>query len=173
MFKGIQNKSWTPKYKKTLDFFEDEPKTRQKLKLSRYHKKRSADICTVQTVERKLHTHFCSECGAQFGPSSQQAQAHSDSTIGTRDEKKISSVCVPKEPTHIAWLCLIWPGIPHLIHGQTAKGITLMIATFISLIIPIITLGIIVASTIDAFKVGKVLASGKPVAKWAWFPTAG
>jgi len=80
----------------------------------------------------------------------------------------------PKNPPtspHMAWLSIIWPGIPHLIHGQTAKGVVLMVVSVVSLIIPIITLGIIVASTIDAFKVGKVLASGKPVAKWAWFPS--
>jgi hypothetical protein len=71
----------------------------------------------------------------------------------------------------MAWLCIIWPGIPHLIHGQTAKGVVLMIVSAVSLVFPILTLGIIVASTIDAFKIGKVLCAGRPVAKWAWFPS--
>jgi len=80
----------------------------------------------------------------------------------------------PKNPPvspHMAWLCLIWPGIPHLIHGQTIKGIVLMITTVISFVFPILTLVLIVATIIDAFKVGKVLASGRAVGKWAFFPS--
>ena len=117
---------------------------------------------------------FCPECGAQLGAPTQPPPQAQSTAEGTRDQVRAADMVYPKNPPtspHMAWLSIIWPGIPHLIHGQTAKGVVLMVVSVVSLIIPIITLGIIVASTIDAFKVGKVLDSGKPVAKWAWFPS--
>lgn len=117
---------------------------------------------------------FCPECGTQFGAPSQPPPQYQSTAAGTRDQTPAADMVYPKNPSvspHMAWLCIIWPGIPHLIHGQTAKGVMLMVVSVVSLIFPIITLGLIVATTIDAFKVGKVLATGKPVGKWAWFPT--
>jgi len=74
-------------------------------------------------------------------------------------------------------------------HGQTGKGILLVllylvvfgcagistvvtIATVVGLIIPLAIWGIPTAIIIiDSYKVGKTLASGKPVGKWSFFPS--
>lgn len=119
-------------------------------------------------------SHFCPECGAQLDAHTQPPPQQQSSAAGTRDQTRVGDMVYPKNPPvspHIAWLCLIWPGLPLLIHGQTAKGVVLMAATMVSFIFPILTLVLIIITIIDAFKVGKVLASGKPVAKWAWFPS--
>ncbi len=117
---------------------------------------------------------FCPECGEQLGAPSQPPPQPENTAAGTRDQSRATDMVYPKNPPvspHMAWLCLIWPGIPHLIHGQTIKGIVLMITTVISFVFPILTLVLIVATIIDAFKVGKVLASGRAVGKWAFFPS--
>ena len=117
---------------------------------------------------------FCPECGTQFSAPASSAGNFETKSEGTRDQVESTSIVYPKNPPispHIAWLSIILPGIPVLIHGQMLKGIVLMVVSMISLVLPIITLGIIIASTIDAYKVGNVLAAGKPVGKWAWFPT--
>jgi len=117
---------------------------------------------------------FCPECGAQFGAATHATPQPGNSAQGTRDQVKAADLVYPKNPPvspKMAWLCVFWPGIPHLIHGQTAKGIVLMVVSSVSLIFFPITIAIIIASTIDAFKVGNVLRSGKPVGKWAWFPS--
>lgn len=117
---------------------------------------------------------FCPECGAQLGVSTQPPPRRQSTDAGTRDQTRVGDIIYPKNPPvspHMAWLCIFWPGIPHLIHGQTGKGAMLMVVSMASMIFPIITIGIIVATTIDAFKIGKVLSSGRPVRKWAWFPS--
>jgi len=67
---------------------------------------------------------------------------------------------------------LLVSGLAQIIHGQVAKGIVMLAVTIAShLVLPfILALVIEAVSVIDAFKVGKALASGKPVRKWDWFP---
>ncbi len=116
---------------------------------------------------------FCPECGTQFNAPTSSTNKSQVTNEGTRDQVQSTDLVYPKNPPtspHIAWLSIIWPGIPVLIHGQVLKGIVLMVVSMISLVLPIITLVIIIASTIDAYKVGNVLAAGNPVTKWEWFP---
>jgi TM2 domain-containing membrane protein YozV len=88
-----------------------------------------------------------------------------------------SDLVYPKNPPlspHFCWLNLIWLGIPHLVFGQTGKGILLI---FINVLLICTAVGIpiaiffVVVLTFDAFYVGKTLASGKPVGKWSFFPS--
>jgi len=81
----------------------------------------------------------------------------------------------PKNPPlnpHLCWVNLLLSGLAQILHGQVAKGIVLLVVTIASnLLLPVVlALGIGAVSVIDAFMVGKVLRSGTPVGKWAWFP---
>ncbi len=123
---------------------------------------------------RTGHSRFCPKCGAPLDTDSAPLSRTSQATAGTRDQTRSSDLIFPRNPPvspHVAWLCLIWPGIPHLIHGQAGKGVVLMVSSFVSLIMPVLTFVLLLATTADAFMVGKVLRSGKPVGRWAWFPS--
>ncbi|RME59854.1 zinc ribbon domain-containing protein [Candidatus Parcubacteria bacterium] len=118
---------------------------------------------------------FCPECGAQFNVPPTPVEQSQSTVVGTRDQMQSTNLVYPKNPPvspHVAWLSILWPGIPQMIHGQVSKGLVLVVLTVFSFLMPVITVGLIAASLVDAFKVGKVLASGTPVAKWAWFPNA-
>jgi hypothetical protein len=104
-----------------------------------------------------------------------------------------SDLVFPKNPPsspHLCWLNIIWWGIPHLVYGQTGKGILLMLfATlcccgnfwltpllfFTTIIGAVLGLFIWAIPTvliiIDSYKIGKTLASGKSVGKWSCFPS--
>lgn len=68
----------------------------------------------------------------------------------------------------------MWPGLGQALCGQTQKGTVLMIVSFFLNLILLVTLigplAICIPSAIDAHRVAKSLASGKPVRKWAFFP---
>ncbi len=115
---------------------------------------------------------FCPECGAKLsapGP----AQQKPDTVAGTRDQVNRENVVYPKNPPlspHLAWLSLILTGLPQLIFGQVAKGIVCCAVFFLSLPTGILPLPILIAASIDAYMVGKILQSGKPVTRWQFFP---
>lgn len=118
---------------------------------------------------------FCPECGAQQNKFAQPPQQQYSTAEGTRDQVRRSNLVYPKNPPlspHLALLALIQPGIPHIVFGQVAKGIVLILAFWLSLPTGIGPLVILVASVIDAYKVGYALKLGKTVKKWAFFPNA-
>jgi hypothetical protein len=79
-------------------------------------------------------------------------------------------------PRSVVWMTFsgfVWAGLGQLILGQSAKGIVLMVADILLLAIPsgiIISLVLSIVSAIDAYKVAKCLAAGKPVDPWSFFP---
>ena len=90
-----------------------------------------------------------------------------------RDPSKIYPRVPPRTP-HVAWLNLLLPGSGQLLLGQTGKGVLMLLFTpciwFGALIsggLGFIPLVVVVA---DAFMVGLVLQSGRPVGRWQFFP---
>lgn len=57
-----------------------------------------------------------------------------------------------------------------MLMGQTVKGIVLLISSW-ALSVAGIGLLIWIASIVDGYLVGKVLASGRPVGEWQFFPS--
>lgn len=86
----------------------------------------------------------------------------------------------PAKPRSVGWMTFwgfIWPGLGQLLCGQTAKGIVLMILSFIANIVlsilaaPVLPgLTMCIVGAIDANWVAGALARGKPVRRWAFFP---
>lgn len=81
---------------------------------------------------------------------------------------------VPARSPHVAWLNLLFPGIGQLLLGQTGKGILLLLFTPCIWIGALISGGVgffvLVVVLADAFMVGSVLQSGRPVGRWQFFP---
>lgn len=120
---------------------------------------------------------FCPECGTQFGGTATQPPPSSNAATGTRDQEKKVDLVYPKNPPlspHLCWVNLLLSGLAQILHGQVSKGIVILVVTIASnLVLPVILALVIGAvSVIDAFMVGKVLKTGKPIGKWAWFPQA-
>ena len=89
-----------------------------------------------------------------------------------RNPEKVYPSNPPKSP-HTCWWGLLLVGLPHIILGQTEKGVLFLIA---ALILGFFTAGLsafvlVPLNIVDAYKVGKVLASGRPVGKREFFPS--
>jgi TM2 domain-containing membrane protein YozV len=118
---------------------------------------------------------FCPECGAQLNQFTQSSPQEYGHGKGTRSQNKKSDLVYPKNPPlspHLAWLGLsgVLAGLPQIIFGQVAKGIALSVLFWISFPTGFGPIIILIASIIDAYKVGYTLKAGKPVKKWAFFP---
>jgi hypothetical protein len=81
------------------------------------------------------------------------------------------------KPRSVIWMTVwafLWPGMGQVLCGQRKKGIVIIISGFFILLLTawtgIIPLIIAIASAIDAFKVAKIIASGKTVGEWEFFP---
>jgi hypothetical protein len=88
---------------------------------------------------------------------------------GERDPNLVYPSTPPKSP-HFCWLNIIAGGIAQIIFGQVAKGVTLFVATILLLFVEMWWV-VNIISIIDAYMVGKVLQSGRPVGQWKFFPT--
>lgn len=89
-----------------------------------------------------------------------------------RNPEKVYPSNPPKSP-HTCWWGLLLVGLPHIILGQTAKGVLFLV---VALILGAFTAGLsafvlVPLNIVDAYKAGKVLASGRPVGKWDFFPS--
>ena len=119
---------------------------------------------------------FCPECGGQVGSSSQAPSLNQ--TAKTRDQIKHDDLIYPKNPPlspHIAWLALFQIGLPHIIFGQVAKGIVLIIISYtilflLTIFAPFLIPILCIIAIIDVYKIANTLKAGIPVEKWAWFP---
>ena len=60
-----------------------------------------------------------------------------------------------------------------MIHGQILKGITLLLSQWLvgTWFFGLGNIAICIVGIIDAYKVGKVLQSGRAIKKWQWFPS--
>jgi len=121
---------------------------------------------------------FCPECGtaSSSDPAQQSLPRMQATATGTRDQIQRSGMVYPKNPPlspHLAWLNLLYAGIPQIVFGQVMKGIILIVIATVSLFtVPVIGIIIIdIVAIIDSYKVGNKLASGRPVGKMEWFPS--
>ncbi len=119
---------------------------------------------------------FCPGCGAKQGvKGGEPSAAGVDTSYGTRDQVRSSGLVYPKNPPlspHFALLTVTFPGLPQIIFGQTLKGFALLVAFLLSLPTAVGPMLILVASLIDAYKVGYTLKAGVPVKKWQFFPSS-
>ncbi|MDY6936196.1 MAG: zinc-ribbon domain-containing protein [Cyanobacteriota bacterium] len=118
---------------------------------------------------------FCPECGVQLTQEPQLLPQEYNREPGTRSLNKNSDLVYPKNPPlspHLALLGVFTAlvGLPHIIFGQVAKGIALSVLFWVSFPTGFGPLIILVASVIDAYKLGYTLKAGKPVKKWEFFP---
>jgi len=133
---------------------------------------------------------FCTTCGTPLSASVTRTEATSTVNTGVRGQGVGSDWCYPSNPPrspNLAWLNVVGGiGIAQLVHGQTKKGILLMIAGNVLLIIIVLMalneneagdwfsyaqIALLVASTVDAFMLGKCLFRGQPVRQFDWFPS--
>lgn len=129
-------------------------------------------FCTQCGGQVSAKANFCSGCGASV----QDAPSQLDAGEYAYDRIELTNVVYPKHPPcspHVALWNLLWPGIGHIILGQKAKGVTLMVAASIlsGFSAGSLSLFIIIPSVIDAYAVGKVLKRGVSVGKWECFPS--
>lgn len=76
----------------------------------------------------------------------------------------------PPQSPHLAWINILIPGLSQILMGQTAKGIVLLVSSYVLLVVGIGAL-VWLASIIDGYLVGQVLQSGRPVGEWQFFPS--
>lgn len=119
--------------------------------------------CPQCATSLNVGVRFCPKCGvaAQGTPPA----AHGDA----------STMVYPRNPPlspHVCWLNIILSGTAQMLHGQIAKGIFFAIVSIIAFFFGMGFGGLVVCfiSIVDAYKVGKVLKSGRPVNKWEWWP---
>lgn len=76
----------------------------------------------------------------------------------------------PRDPTVMAILSAIVPGLGQLILGQTVKGIVLcVLAIGLLKVICIGSLAVSVVAIVDAYQIAVKLRSGQPVKQWEFF----
>lgn len=125
-------------------------------------------ICTCGNYN-PAGARFCTRCGATLATTP---------TTGTRDDQaRHGAVIYPRNPPlspHLCWVNLAVSGLAQILHGQTAKGLTLLVVTLASnLILPfLLAFGIGLFSIYDAWRVGRALQRGRPVGKWEFLPPA-
>jgi hypothetical protein len=95
----------------------------------------------------------------------------------TSAQTRPAGLVQPRVPArHVGWMTFwgfIWAGLGQLILGQSAKGIVLMVADALCMLVPggiLIALVLSIVSAIDANKVAKRLKAGNPVDPWSFFP---
>jgi hypothetical protein len=130
----------------------------------------------LQLSQTELSAHAAPKVPPPFTgistPPSPPPPAFASSSSFQRDPNMVYPSNPPKSPNN-CWWGLLLPGLPEMILGQGAKGAAIcgvgLFLAFISggasyiLFMP--------ANIVDAYKVGKVLASGRPVGKWEFFPS--
>jgi hypothetical protein len=70
-------------------------------------------------------------------------------------------------------LSIFLPGVPQLVFGQVAKGITVFVVALLlysSLVLSLFGLVLTIAAIVDGYMVGNRLYSGRTVEKWQFFP---
>ncbi len=76
----------------------------------------------------------------------------------------------PRDPTLMAILSAIVPGLGQIILGQTVKGIVLFVLGFVLWTTTcIFGLPVTIVAIIDAHKIGVKLRDGQPVQQWEFF----
>lgn len=124
--------------------------------------------CTKCGKEMSGNEKFCPGCGK-----ASDVVTNVSSAVGTRDQVNNSELIYPKDKVPskaiLLW-CLLLPGIPQFILGQTGKGLMLLAFGIMCAIIPGLypygTLVVGVISVVAGNKAINTLRSGKPITKW-------
>jgi hypothetical protein len=114
---------------------------------------------------------FQPPAASQFAPPHHNGM----SGIGTRDQQPRGNLIYPRNPPispHLALVTLMIVGLPQLVYGQVGKGILLFVLFWLSVPTVFGPAVILLLALIDAYMIGGTLKAGKPVSKWACFPSA-
>jgi TM2 domain-containing membrane protein YozV len=125
--------------------------------------------CSRCGQENPPEAKFCGKCGAPMAPAPPTVRPEPIPSPPSTGKRLVYPKTPPLSP-HLAWLNLIVPGLSHILMGQTAKGITLLLSSYLLAWAGIGVL-IWIASVIDGFMVGQVLQRGRPVGEWQFFPS--
>ena len=109
------------------------------------------------------------------GPHRPPPSPYGMSGVGTRDQQPRGNLIYPRNPPispHLALVTLIIVGLPQLVYGQVGKGILLFVLFWLSVPTVFGPAIILLLPLVDAYMIGSTLKSGKPVSKWACFPSA-
>lgn len=110
----------------------------------------SAADCSGCSLARQTGLRFCTTCGRPVP------------AAGT----------VPLSPSpNLALLNLFLPGVAQIVFGQVAKGLLLLVLSFVTFPTIVIPLLIVVLAVIDGYKVGSRLRRTGAVGPWEFFPT--
>jgi len=125
--------------------------------------------CSKCKEEIEIGIRFCPSCGA---PCSTAAPPNGNG--GQRIAP--TDLVYPKNPPlspHLCWVNLALGGLAQIIHGQAAKGLTILAVQIFSNLAFHLVLSLLVGavSIYDAYLVGKALKTGKTLTKWQWFPS--
>ena len=79
----------------------------------------------------------------------------------------------PRSPGWMTAASLLWPGLGQLMCGQTVKGVILMIVSSVASFASGGASGLLLCPLggFDAYRVAKVLASGRSLPEWSFFPS--
>ena len=124
---------------------------------------------------------FCRSCGAETNPAAVVCVKCGVSTKGVVAKAgggssggMVQPSDPPKDPVLMCVLSVLIAGLGQIILGQTAKGITILLAAFL---VTAVTCGwglpisaiIMVIFAVDAYKIANKLKQGSPVGSWDCF----
>ena len=122
--------------------------------------------CIIQQPGR-----YCPKCGAMLSSGTAVPSAPYGGSGGSASNQ---SLVYPRNPPLSPYVCLVnllLPGVAQMIHGQAGKGIVWVILWFVSWsTLGILTIPVIIASVVDAYRVGRALKSGRAIGQWEWNP---
>jgi TM2 domain-containing membrane protein YozV len=125
--------------------------------------------CSRCGQENPPEAKFCGKCGAPMSQVPPPVRPEPIPAPPPTGKKLVYPKNPPLSP-HLAWLNLIIPGLSQILMGQNAKGITLLLSSYLLAWAGIGVL-IWIAAVIDGFMVGQVLQRGQPVGEWQFFPS--
>jgi TM2 domain-containing membrane protein YozV len=128
-----------------------------------------ANHCQECGAETKTKQVVCIKCGMQLvGLTGKEVGAAKAST-------KIMPSNPPKSPTLALVLSIFITGLGPIYLGQVKKGLTMLgVAVVLGIITagilyPVLVVANLVVGTVDAYKIGRKLESGKSVDEWEFF----
>jgi TM2 domain-containing membrane protein YozV len=121
-------------------------------------------------MKKSVNENYCPTCGYRLNPNVKTCQScGSAMDVNAQVCASCGAAVVQKNPILALVLSLLFPGLGQLYNGQNRKGITLIIAYVVFLILSLILIGIILAILIwlygmyDAFTSAKALNNGETV----------
>ena len=77
----------------------------------------------------------------------------------------------PRDPTLMAILSFLIPGLGQIVLGQTVKGVVLLVLYVGAGLITVCvgSLPVLIVAIVDAYQIGVKLRNGQPVKQWEFF----